>query len=170
MLPTLTTALLILAASAVQAAPKQPHQPPQGPAKASEPTRGPITPAQPLPGAPEAVQAQSPIREISSEEAWGAFAAKTVFLDARFAEAYAKGHVPGAWNLPVASAALDEHLVEFEVTVRPQPDTPMVVYCSGPDCPDSHNLATKLFQLGYRKILVYVDGFPDWTAKKRPVD
>lgn len=162
--------LLLLAGTTSQATSKPPLLARQEASSASGPTGGPIAPAPALPGAPEAIQAQSPIREISSEDALAAFTAKTVFLDARSTEAYDKGHVRGAWNLPVASAALDEHLVEFEVTVRPQPDTPLVVYCSGPDCPDSHNLATKLFQLGYRKILIYVDGFPDWAAKKRPVD
>jgi rhodanese-related sulfurtransferase len=162
--------LLLLAATTAQAASKPTPQARQEASSASGPTGGPIAPAVPLPGAPEALQAQSPIREISSEEAWAAFTAKTPFLDAGFADVYAKGHVRGAWNLPVASAALDERLVEFEVSVRPQPDTPLVVYCSGNGCPDSDHLATKLFQLGYRKILVYVDGFPDWVAKKRPVD
>lgn len=170
MLPTFTTAILLLAASAAQAASRPAHQAPQEPVKASEPIRGPIAPATPLPEAPGGLLTQSPIQEISSEEAWAAFTAKTLFLDARFPEAYAKGHVRGAWSLPIASAAFDEHLVEFEVAVRPQPDTPLVVYCSGGGCTDSDHLATRLFQLGYRKILVYVDGFPDWVAKKRPVD
>lgn len=135
-----------------------------------EQASGPNHPTTPSPEPPEATQRQSPVREITSEQAWAEFTAKTPFLDARFSYLYTKGHVQGAWNLPIAEASFDEHLVEFEVTVRPQPGAPVVVYCSGSDCPDSHHLATKLLHLGYTNILVYVDGYPDWVAKKRPVD
>ncbi len=42
---------------------------------------------------------------------------------------------------------------------------PVVVYCSGGDCEDSHMLAQRLFGGGFNNLLVYKDGFPDWTKR-----
>ena len=46
---------------------------------------------------------------------------------------------------------------------------PVVVYCSGGDCEDSHMLAQKLYFVGFDNVLVYKDGFPDWQKRGLPV-
>ena len=43
---------------------------------------------------------------------------------------------------------------------------PVVLYCSGGDCEDSHMLAQKLFGAGFNNLLVYRDGWPDWVKRK----
>lgn len=117
-----------------------------------------------FPPAPDAV-----VQEIASRDAWDAFRLKLPFLDARRSEDYLAGHLPGSWSVPVWEADVADRITEFEARVRPAPRDPIVIYCSGGDCEDSRLLARKLVELGYRHLLIYRDGFPDWVAQRRPV-
>lgn len=110
-----------------------------------------------------------PIREISPQEAGEAFSAGATFLDARRSAEYELGHVRGAWSLPIWEDTLETRLIEFEAKAIPSPEAALVLYCSGGSCEDSHLLAAKLFQMGYRNLLIYRDGYPDWVAQGRPI-
>jgi rhodanese-related sulfurtransferase len=57
-------------------------------------------------------------------------------LDARSADAYETGHLPGALSLPYAT--IDA------VTVAALPAGPLVVYCWGPHCNAAHKAAARL--------------------------
>ena len=116
-----------------------------------------------FPRSPSAVQ-----REISSADAWDAYRLQVPFLDARRTAEFLEGHVQGAWSVPVWEAGPEARLTEFEARVNPQPQAPLVLYCGGGGCEDSHLLAAKLVALGYRNLLIYRDGYPDWTAQGRP--
>jgi len=137
---------------------------PDRPAPPARPGNAP-TPAKPL----EAV-VSNPIREITGPEAWKAFQSGTPFLDARRRAEFAVGHIAGAWCTRVWESDLDERLISFKAARRPGPEDPIVIYCSGGDCQDSHLLAAKLFNEGYDHLLIYRDGFPDWLAQKRPIE
>lgn len=121
------------------------------------------------PARPEPPRPSQPVREISSAEAWEAYQSGAAFLDARRSAEFEAGHVEGAWSLPVWESTLDERLVEFEAKANRPPEAPLVLYCSGGTCEDSHLLAGRLFQLGYRNLLIYRDGYPDWLSQGRPV-
>jgi len=110
-----------------------------------------------------------PIREITPEEAWVLFRAKVPFLDARRSAEYSAGHIEGAWSLPVWEADLEARITEFEALAGPVSATPLVLYCSGGDCEDSHLLAQKLSPLGYRNLLIYRAGYPDWVRQGHPI-
>jgi rhodanese-related sulfurtransferase len=112
----------------------------------------------------------SPIREISGPEAWEAFQVGTPFLDARRSAEYAEGHIAGAWCAPMWESDLDDRLISFKAARRPGPDDPIVIYCGGGDCHDSHLLAAKLLNDGYGHLLIYRDGFPAWLAGQHPVE
>ncbi|MDP2874797.1 MAG: rhodanese-like domain-containing protein [Holophaga sp.] len=146
------------------------------------------TPAQPTPALPTPAQfpkaptlkptpsevptpqtPSQPVREIASAEAWAVFQAGAPFLDARRSADFEAGHIKGAFNLSVWESTLDEHLVEFEAKTNRPPEAPLVLYCSGGGCEDSHLLASRLFKMGYRNLLIYRDGYPDWQANGRPV-
>ena len=118
----------------------------------------------------EEVAASSPIREISSGEAWEAFKSGVPFLDARRRAEFAEGHVAGAWCAPVWESDLDERLISFKAARRPGPEDAIVIYCSGGECRDSHLLASRLVQEGYYHLLIYRDGFPDWVKQGRPLE
>jgi rhodanese-related sulfurtransferase len=114
------------------------------------------------------VSADQLAREIHSEDAWKAFQLEVPFLDARRSAEYVEGHVNGAWCLPVWESDFSEKLQRFDMAGHPM-KAPVVIYCEGGDCQDSNLLASKLYVLGYRNLLIYKEGYPDWVAKKRPV-
>jgi rhodanese-related sulfurtransferase len=89
-----------------------------------------------------------------------------IFVDARSVEDYQQGHIKGAVSLPVGQ--VEEGLAAF--LERYPPETPIVTYCSGRTCEDSHHLAEFLMEVGYEKINVFIDGFPGWEAEGHPVD
>ena len=130
------------------------------------------TPAPPLlqapPTSPATSEATLPIREVSSLEAFAAYQSGWPFLDARRSAEFAEGHVRGAFCVPVWEADLDDRLIDFKAAHHPGPGDPIVIYCSGGDCHDSHLLAEKLLAHGYYHLLIYRDGYPDWVAQGRP--
>lgn len=71
-------------------------------------------------------------------------------------EHYAREHLPGALNLPLngLDAAAER--------VIPSQDTPVVTYCSGPTCANSHIAARRLSELGYRDVRVFTGGKSAW--------
>jgi rhodanese-related sulfurtransferase len=106
--------------------------------------------------------------EISGEDAAALFAAKTApFLDARRTGVYAQGHIAGARPFSVWEADIDDKVQAFFQEGRDQ-SQPVVVYCSGGDCEDSHTLAQKLYFVGFDNVLVYKDGYPDWQRRNLP--
>jgi rhodanese-related sulfurtransferase len=91
-----------------------------------------------------------------------------LFLDARRSSVYAEGHIAGARSLPVWESDIDARvkgLYEEGLDQR----APIVIYCSGGNCEDSHMLAEKLYMVGFDNALIYRDGFPDWEKRGLPV-
>jgi rhodanese-related sulfurtransferase len=99
--------------------------------------------------------------DITSEDAMQLWHEKAIFLDARRTDVYQAGRIKGARSMPVWEADIDERIRALfsEVTDQQQP---IVIYCSGGACEDSHMLAEKLWGAGYENLLVYKDGFPAW--------
>lgn len=64
-----------------------------------------------------------------------------VLLDVRNAAAFARGHVPGALNLPTREIDA-RRMAQFSA------GTLFVVYCAGPHCNGVHRAAAKLAALG----------------------
>lgn len=89
----------------------------------------------------------------------------TVFVDARSHEHYVEGHIPRAISLPIGEA--ESKITEF-MTRYPQ-DLKLVVYCTGFDCYDSHDLAAILRRYGYHNLYVYSGGYDDWVGHQREV-
>jgi rhodanese-related sulfurtransferase len=107
--------------------------------------------------------------EISGDDAVALHARGDVlFLDARRSSVYRDGHIPGARSIAVWEADADEKVKALYAEGRNQ-SAPIVVYCSGGDCEDSHMLGEKLYFVGFDNVLVYKDGFPDWQKRGLPV-
>jgi rhodanese-related sulfurtransferase len=107
--------------------------------------------------------------EITGEDAAALHAGKTApFLDARRTSVYVQGHIAGARPFSVWEADVDDKVQAFFQEGRDQ-SQPVVVYCSGGDCEDSHTLAQKLYFVGFDNVLVYKDGFPDWQKRNLPI-
>lgn len=91
---------------------------------------------------------------------------QTLFVDARSQDNYEQGHIPGAVSLPLGQ--YDEMIEAF--LSKHALDQPMVTYCSGRTCEDSHNLARMLAEAGFTDVRIFIDGFPGWEAEGYPVE
>lgn len=86
-------------------------------------------------------------------------AGNLVLIDARPEMVFAQGHLPGALNFPLH--AFDENLPRLGKALKP--GLPVVVYCSGVECQDSHDFASKLAAMGVEQVMVYGGGFKEWS-------
>jgi rhodanese-related sulfurtransferase len=105
--------------------------------------------------------------EIGTEDALQLFGEKRLFLDARRTSVYADGHIPGARSFPIWESDIADRVKAFYEEGLDQ-NAPIVIYCSGGDCEDSHMLAEKLYMVGFNNLLVYKDGFPGWQKRGLP--
>jgi rhodanese-related sulfurtransferase len=96
------------------------------------------------------------------------YARKALFLDARRSSVYAEGHIAGARSFPVWESDIDSRVKKLYEEGLDQ-KAPVVIYCSGGNCEDSHMLAEKLYMVGFDNVLIYKDGFPDWQKRGLPV-
>jgi len=137
-----------------------------------EPAPALATPRPSLPKAAPAIRFEwnpgQPVREIDLPEAAEAFRQGFPFLDARRSADYRLGHIRGAHGISVWESDLDEKLTRFDATGHPL-KSPIVIYCNGGDCQDSGLLAARLTGLGYRHLLLYRGGYPEWISKGRPI-
>ena len=79
-----------------------------------------------------------------------------IILDVRRPDEYAKGHIPGAINLP------NEEIGTSEITKLPDKSQLILVYCrSGRR---SKEASEKLVKLGYTNIVEF-GGILDWTGE-----
>jgi rhodanese-related sulfurtransferase len=107
--------------------------------------------------------------EIPPSDADILYSRKALFLDARRSKVFEEGHVAGARSFPVWESDIDARVKAFFEEGQ-DPNQPIVIYCSGGNCEDSHMLAQKLYMVGFDNVYVYKDGFPDWEKRGRPVE
>ncbi|MEP6471807.1 MAG: rhodanese-like domain-containing protein [Acidobacteriota bacterium] len=106
--------------------------------------------------------------EIPPADVLRLYREKMLFLDARRSSVYADGHIAGARIVPVWESDVDDRVRKlFEEGLDQR--APVVAYCSGGNCEDSHMLAEKLYKVGFDNVLIYKDGFPDWQKRGLPV-
>lgn len=105
--------------------------------------------------------------EIGGDDAALLHAKGALFLDARRTAAYEEGHVAGARPFSVWEADVDDKVNRlFEERQDPaSQNLPIVVYCTGGACEDSHMLSQKLWGVQFNNVYVYKDGFPDWQKR-----
>ena len=105
-----------------------------------------------------------PYLELTYADVATLHGANALFLDARRTSIYEQGHIAGARTFSVWESDIDDKVNKlFEERSDPASQAkPIVVYCSGGDCEDSHMLAQKLWGIQFNNVYVYKDGFPDW--------
>jgi rhodanese-related sulfurtransferase len=77
-----------------------------------------------------------------------------VLIDVRSPDLYARGHVPGAINIPHAKI-IESRLDQYGAA------TVFVVYCAGPHCNGAHRGAMRLARLG-RPVKLMIGGITGW--------
>lgn len=83
---------------------------------------------------------------------------EVVLVDVRPGHLYDQGHLPGALSFPLND--FEENLEQIQAALKP--DAPILVYCSGIECSDSHGFASKLVTLKFTQVRVYAGGFSEW--------
>jgi rhodanese-related sulfurtransferase len=131
------------------------------------PTAAPAAAAPAAAGSPGAEYAPHPDRpwvDITGEEAVALHGRGIPFLDARRTAVYAEGHIAGARSFPIWESSV-EAAIKGLFDEGYDVNAPLVIYCSGGDCEDSHMLAERLHSFGFNNCLVYTGGFPDWEKR-----
>lgn len=82
---------------------------------------------------------------------------KAHFVDALSPDSYAKGHVPGAVNIP--SSDLDNTIHRLSNAAK---DDVIIVYCANPKCGAAKKTASYLKEKGYSQIYYFQDGIQGW--------
>lgn len=75
-------------------------------------------------------------------------------------DAYERGHLPGAMNLP-----LDPQFESKAEHALPDKSQTIVVYCSDRDCDTSTEAARRLEALGYQQVVDFPDGKEAWRRR-----
>ncbi len=104
---------------------------------------------------------------ISLGEAKRLFAAgAAVFIDARPAGDYRKGHITGAISLPWE--AVDSRFADIGAEIPV--DKPIITYCDGANCSLSEHLAKFLREMGFAHVRVLKNGWSLWQRQQLPVE
>jgi rhodanese-related sulfurtransferase len=110
----------------------------------------------------------APQADINSDQARWLHGHGALFIDARRTAIHAQGHIAGAKVLCVWEDGLADKVEQLSMFTRDL-KAPVVLYCSGGDCQDSHLLAQKLWIAGFRNLRIYAAGYPDWEGRGWPV-
>ncbi len=104
--------------------------------------------------------------EIGLQEAMQLYnEGKALFLDARGAQDFEKGHIKNAINIPYQE--LDRYKDSLETLPR---DVLLIVYCDGVACTLSKDLALALIMIGYDNVRVLVNGWTRWLNARGPIE
>lgn len=83
-------------------------------------------------------------------------------LDVRSAEDYAKGHIPGAKNIPLAD-------LPGKLSTLPK-DKTLVTYCGNITCALAPKAAYKLAEAGFENVMELFGGIQTWQDKGFPIE
>jgi len=90
----------------------------------------------------------------------------TLFVDARRTAEYEAGHITGAICISPWEADYERKISQLRQNPETNPEVPIVVYCtSSKDCTDSLDLAGFLSNAGFKNIVIYRGGFPQWQKE-----
>jgi rhodanese-related sulfurtransferase len=88
-----------------------------------------------------------------------------LFVDAREADFFKAGHIPGAVNLPVKD--FDRLLPKLKEQLLAAPR--VITYCDGASCEMSVDLTEKLLFAGLEHVEIFTGGIQQWKAASQPV-
>lgn len=90
---------------------------------------------------------------------------KFLLVDSRIASEYKDGHIPKAISV------VDKEMETQKGKFPADKSFPIVFYCNGyPKCPRSLNGAKTAMGWGYKNLLIYTAGMPEWEEKGFPIE
>lgn len=90
----------------------------------------------------------------------------TLLIDARSADSFRSGRVPGALSLPLGEFAAVYPFLESRLRQAKL----LILYCSEPTCEDSPELARWLWDKGLKKLLLFRGGMEEWSGRGYAVE
>jgi rhodanese-related sulfurtransferase len=114
-------------------------------------------------------QTEKPIESFSEPKAikldfaYKLFKDGIKFIDSRSVEEFSEGHIRGAVNIPFYGS--ENHM---ETINRLSKNETVVTYCSSADCDISVLSGEELFEMGFKRVYVYVGGYEEWTKNNYP--
>jgi len=85
------------------------------------------------------------------------------FLDVDYTDKFNKIHIDRAINFPIDK--VDQYLPGYDNFLKQKP---VVIYCHG-NGGKAKTVARKIYKAGYRKILLFIQGFKKWEQANYPV-
>lgn len=85
-----------------------------------------------------------------------------VIIDVLSPESFAKAHIDGAINIPLAKLNDEKILKSLDK------EKTYIVYCASTKCQASVNASKILLANGFKKVFDYKAGIADWTGNKLP--
>ena len=89
---------------------------------------------------------------------------QAVFVDARSAAHFRRGHIPGAINVPINRIVM--HLKDLPT----DKETPLITYCGSITCPNAYQLMDVLLGHGYYNVRFFPRGLRGWLALRYPLE
>lgn len=109
--------------------------------------------------------ATSSAREITLDEFREmSRSSSALIVDTRPDAFYALGHVPGAISLSRETFAAG--YIRHQTRLERQKELPVLLYCSGGLCEESHLIASGLQRLGFRDLYVFIGGWREWQEAR----
>lgn len=119
------------------------------------------------PRAPALYLSEAPLMkdEITWEQIQDRWQGQVIWLDARTADAFEKGHIPGARMLN--EQGFNEQLLELLDTLQTS-DQPVIIYCGGEKCEASRTIREKLLPMvALENCYILKGGWPAWQAAQK---
>jgi rhodanese-related sulfurtransferase len=110
-----------------------------------------------------AVESFKEPKAIKLDFAYKLFKNGIKFIDSRSMEEFAEGHVKGAVNIPFYGS--EKHL---DAINRLDKNEIVVTYCSSADCDISILSGDELFEMGFKRVYVFIGGYDEWTKNNYP--
>ncbi len=90
---------------------------------------------------------------------------EAVFIDARSRQEYNASHIPGSEYIGAGDARYRIPYLREKLEGKV-----LVPYCHGTACRLSDKVAQSLFDAGYRRLVIFNGGWPEWTQAFMPVE
>ena len=104
-------------------------------------------------------------KAIKIDFAYKLFKQGIQFIDSRSPEEFSEGHIKGAINIPFyGSENYSDVIAEFNKSEI------IVIYCRSKECDESTLAGNELFEMGFKRVYVFIGGYDEWTKNNFPIN